>query len=164
MMHALPGGSSGRTHFSEKGIAMNNQEIFELMDRFAGSGLRRMKLSREGFSIELESGADAATPCAPRAAEQEPHPAAPAAAAAPQGTQEITAPLAGIFYAAPAPDQPPFVTAGTRVKQGETICLLEAMKIMSEVPAPCDCVIDAVLKENGELAAFGEPLFRYRPC
>ena len=70
----------------------------------------------------------------------------------------------GTFYAAPAPDQPPFVSVGQRVKKGETVCLIEAMKMMSEVPAPCDCVIEAVLKEDGQLAAFGEPLLRYKPC
>ena len=78
--------------------------------------------------------------------------------------ETITAPLVGTFYAAPAPDSPPFVTAGGRVKKGETVCLIEAMKMMSEVSAPCDCVIEEVVKANGELAAFGEPLFRYRPC
>lgn len=56
------------------------------------------------------------------------------------------------------------MTAGARVKKGQTVCLLEAIKMMSEIPAPCDCVIDEVLKTNGELAAFGEPLFQYRPC
>ena len=70
----------------------------------------------------------------------------------------------GTFYAAPAPDQPPFVKVGDRVKKGQTVCLIEAMKMMSEVPAPCDCIIEAVLKDNGELAAFGEPLLRYKPC
>ena len=53
---------------------------------------------------------------------------------------------------------------GDRVKKGQTVCLIEAMKMMSEVPAPCDCIIEAVLKDNGELAAFGEPLLRYKPC
>ena len=72
--------------------------------------------------------------------------------------------MVGTFYAAPAPDAPPFVQVGTRVKKGEPLGLLEAMKMMSEIPAPCDCEITAVLKENGQLAAFGDPLFRYRPC
>ena len=66
--------------------------------------------------------------------------------------------------AAPAPDQAPFVLPGDRVSKGQTVCLIEAMKMMSEVPAPCDCVIESVCKSNGELVAFGEPLFRYRPC
>ena len=66
--------------------------------------------------------------------------------------------------AAPAPEQPPFAMPGDKVKKGQTVCLIEAMKTMIEVPAPCDCVIEEVLKANGELAAFGEALMRYRPC
>lgn len=137
---------------------MTNQEIFDLMDRFQRSSLRAMKLSCQDFSIELEQGAPAAA--APAAV-----PAPPAAAPAPQAEGPvISAPLVGTYYAAPAPEQPPFVAAGDRVKKGQTVCLIEAMKMMSEVPAPCDCVIEEVLKANGELAAFGEALFRYRPC
>ena len=132
---------------------MTNQEIYDLMDRFQRSSLRSMKLSCQDFSIELAPGASAAAA------------AAPAAATAPQAEGPvISAPLVGTYYAAPAPEQPPFVAAGDRVKKGQTVCLIEAMKMMSEVPAPCDCVIEEVLKANGELAAFGEALFRYRPC
>ncbi len=139
---------------------MTNQEIFDLMDRFQRSSLRSMKLSCQEFSIELEQGAPAAA-AAPAAVP------APTVAAAPAPQPEslvISAPLVGTYYAASAPDQPPFVNPGDRVKKGQTVCLIEAMKMMSEVPAPCDCVIEEVLKANGELAAFGEPLFRYRPC
>ena len=56
------------------------------------------------------------------------------------------------------------VKEGDRVRKGQPVCLLEAMKMMSEIPAPCDCEITAVLKENGALVSFGEPLFRYQPC
>ena len=140
---------------------MTNQEIFDLMDRFQRSSLRAMKLSCQDFSIELEQGAAAA----PAAAAPAAVPAPPAAAPAPQAEGPvISAPLVGTYYAAPAPEQPPFVAAGDRVKKGQTVCLIEAMKMMSEVPAPCDCVIEEVLKANGDLAAFGEPLFRYMPC
>ena len=85
---------------------------------------------------------------------------APQAAAGPS----IDAPLVGTFYAAPSPDQAPFVLPGDRVSKGQTVCLIEAMKMMSEVPAPCDCVIETVCKSDGELVSFGEPLFRYKPC
>ena len=140
---------------------MTNQEIYDLMDRFQRSSLRAMKLSCQDFSIELEQGAAAA----PAAAAPAAVPAPPAAAPAPQAEGPvISAPLVGTYYAAPAPEQAPFVAAGDRVKKGQTVCLIEAMKMMSEVPAPCDCVIEEVLKANGELAAFGEALFRYRPC
>ena len=70
----------------------------------------------------------------------------------------------GTYYAAPAPGQPPFVSVGDRVKKGQPLCLIEAMKMMSEIPAPCDSVIEEALKADGQLAAFDEPLFRYQPC
>jgi len=141
---------------------MTNQEIYDLMARFDGSGLRTLKLSQGDFTIELEKaapgGGTAPAPAAPAEA--------PAKAGSPakDGAPVITAPLVGTFYAAPAPEQPPFVSVGDRVKKGRTVCLLEAMKTMVEVPAPCDCEIVEVLKENGQLAAFGEALMRFRPC
>ena len=140
---------------------MTNQEIYDLMTRFDGSGLQRLKLSQGDFKIELEKAAPVVTAA--------PIPAAvPAAPAAAPGKAEeapvVSAPLVGTFYAAPAPEQPPFVQAGDRVKKGQTVCLIGAMKTMIEVPAPCDCVIEEVLKANGELAAFGEALMRYKPC
>ena len=87
---------------------------------------------------------------------------APAAPAAQEEGEAITAPLVGTFYAASAPDKAPFVAVGDKVKAGQTVCLLEAMKMISEVPAPFDCVIEEVVAENGQLAAFGDVLFRVR--
>ena len=146
----------------EKGTAMTNQEIYDLIACFERSSLQTLRLSRQDFSIELSRGGSAAAaPAAPAAMT-----ASAAVSAAPREAdgEAITAPLVGTFYAAPAPDQPPFVSVGDRVKKGQTVCLIEAMKMMSEVPAPCDCVIESVCKSNGELVAFGEPLFRYKPC
>ncbi len=137
---------------------MTNQELFDLMARFDRSTLQSLRLSRGDFTIELARGG-VSVPPAPAAA------AAPAAAPVQEAEGPVvSAPLVGTFYAAPAPDQPPFVSAGDRVQKGQTLCLLEAMKTMVEVPAPCDCVIEAVLKANGELAAFGDALMRYTPC
>ena len=138
---------------------MTNQEIFDLMDRFQRSSIQTMKLSTQEFTIELSRGGVPAS-AAPVAAAA---PAVPAPAPEADG-KVVTAPLVGTFYAAPAPEKPPFVQAGDRVKKGDTLCLIEAMKMMSEIPAPCDCVIEAVLKESGELVSFGEPLLRYKPC
>lgn len=153
----------------KKGTAMTNEEIFTLMDRFQRSDLQSLKLSQEGFSIELCRATPAPAPVFAAPAPVFAAPAAPAApAAAPAPAQEeapaVTAPLVGTFYAAPAPDQAPFVAVGDRVKKGQTVCLIEAMKMMSEVPAPCDCVIEEILKDSGELVSFGEPLIRYKPC
>ena len=144
----------------EKGTAMTNQEIYDLIACFERSSLQTLRLSRQDFSIELSRGGSAAAaPAAPAAMTA---PAAVSAAPREADGEAITAPLVGTFYAAPAPDQPPFVSVGDRVKKGQTVCLIEAMKMMSEVPAPCDCIIEEVLKANGDLVSFGEPLFRYR--
>ena len=139
---------------------MTNQEIYDLMARFDTSGLQKLKLSQGDFKIDLEKAA----PAPAAASAMGPIPAAPAAAPAAEEAPAVTAPLVGTFYAAPAPEQPPFAMPGDKVKKGQTVCLIEAMKTMIEVPAPCDCVIEEVLKANGELAAFGEALMRYRPC
>lgn len=144
---------------------MTNQEIFELMDRFERSAIRTLRLSRDGTTLEMSKDAPGPSASAlgtPAPASQD---AQPAAAAAPAPCERtIDAPLAGVFYAASAPGEAPFVREGDRVKQGDTVCLMEAMKMISEIPAPCDCIITRMLKENGELAGYGEPLFGYRPC
>ena len=126
---------------------MTNQEVLELLDR-------TMKLSAGSFSLELSRGAVTPTQA----------PVQPKPQAMPDADAAITSPLAGVFYVAAAPDAQPYVRVGDTVSKGQTLCLLEAMKMMNEVPAPCDCVITQVLAEDGALAAYGEPLFRYRPC
>ena len=139
---------------------MTNQELNDLLARFEGSSLSKLKLSTQEFTIEMERAVSApAAPVIPAAA------AAPTApvSSEPEG-DAITAPMVGTFYTAPTPDQPPFVQVGDRVKKGDPLCLLEAMKMMSEVTAPCDCEITAVLKENGALVSFGDGLFGYKPC
>lgn len=142
---------------------MTNQELNDLLASFEESSLSKLKLSTQEFTIEMERAvaapAASAAPAIPAAAAV---PAAPAAAEL-EG-DAVTAPMVGTFYAASAPEQPPFVKVGDRVRKGQPVCLLEAMKMMSEIPAPCDCEITAVLKENGALVSFGEPLFRYQPC
>ena len=135
---------------------MTNQELKDFLACFEGSSLSKLKLSTQEFTIELERSL-AAAPAVPA-----PTPAAPAPKV-PEG-ETVTAPMVGTFYAAPTPDQPPYVQVGDRVKKGQPLCLLEAMKMMSEVTAPCDCEITAILKENGTLVSFGDGLFGYKPC
>ena len=135
---------------------MTNQELKDFLACFEDSSLTKLKLSTQEFTIELERSL-AAAPAVPAAV-----PAAPAPKA-PEG-ETVTAPMVGTFYAAPTPDQPPYVQVGDRVKKGQPLCLLEAMKMMSEVTAPCDCEITAILKENGALVSFGDGLFGYKPC
>ena len=137
---------------------MTTQDLNDLLSCFEGSSLSKLKLSTQEFTIELERDAPA-VPAAPAAAV----PPSVSVPKAPTG-ETVTAPMVGTFYTAPTPDQPPFVQVGDRVKKGDPLCLLEAMKMMSEVTAPCDCEITAVLKENGTLVSFGDGLFGYKPC
>ena len=137
---------------------MTNQELNDLLASFEGSSLFKLKLSTQEFTIEMERAV--AAPAAPIIPAATAVPAAPTAAE-PEG-ETVTAPMGGTFYAASAPEQPPFVQVGDRVSKGQPLCLLEAMKMMSEIPAPADCVVEEVLARDGEAVGFGEPLFRIR--
>ena len=142
---------------------MTRDDIFELVACFDRSTAQVMKVTMGDFALELSRGGAAVESSAALAVSAAPavKPAVPAASG---NGEAIKAPLVGTFYAAMAPDQPPLVAVGDRVTKGQTVCLLEAMKMMSEVTAPCDCVITEICKANGELATFGEPLMRYQPC
>lgn len=74
----------------------------------------------------------------------------------------ITSPIVGTFYSAPAPDAPAFVKVGDQVKNGQTVCILEAMKLMNEIQAEYDCEIEAVLVSNEQKVEYGQPLFRVK--
>ena len=145
---------------------MDLESIFALMERFERSSLTGLELEQNGTRLKLDKTvAVAAAPAAAVAAVSAVQ--TPAASPAPQpAAQEegeyIKAPLVGTFYAAAGPDSQPFVKVGDQVKKGQTVCILEAMKMMSEIPAPMDCVIEEVLVENGSLAGFDAPLFRVR--
>ncbi|MDO4306910.1 MAG: acetyl-CoA carboxylase biotin carboxyl carrier protein [Eubacteriales bacterium] len=95
--------------------------------------------------------------------------AAPAAEAPVQALEEkedeklfITSPIVGTFYSAPAPDAPAFVKVGDQVKNGQTVCILEAMKLMNEIQSEFDCEIEAVLVSNEQKVEYGQPLFRVK--
>ena len=91
-----------------------------------------------------------------------------AAAPAPEEKPEeddsvlITAPIVGTFYSSPAPDAPAYVRVGDRVKRGQTVCILEAMKLMNEIGSEFDCEIEAILVSNEQKIEYGQPLFRVR--
>ena len=144
---------------------MDLESIYALMERFEHSSLTGLELEQNGTRLKLDKtvavAAASAAPVAAVSAVQTP--AAPAAQTETQDEGEyIKAPLVGTFYAAAGPDAEPFVKVGDQVKKGQTVCILEAMKMMSEIPAPMDCVIEEILVENGSLAGYDAPLFRVR--
>lgn len=141
---------------------MELESIYALMERFERSSLSGLELEQNGTRLKLEKAvAVAAAPAAASAAVAAPAPAAAPTAQNDEG-EYIKAPLVGTFYTAAGPDAAPFVQVGDKVHKGQTVCILEAMKAMSEIPAPMDCVIEEVLLDNGSLAAFDAPLFRVR--
>ena len=136
---------------------MELQELYGLMDRFAASGLTALEWERGEEKISLRrEGTVSQTVVVP---------APVSVSSVPEEREEgevVSAPLVGVFYAAPAPEEPPYVTAGAQVKKGDTLCLIDAMKMMSEVPAPADCVVEEVLAQDGGAVGMGAPLFRIR--
>ncbi len=74
----------------------------------------------------------------------------------------ITSPIVGTFYSAAAPDVPAYVRVGDRIKEGQTVCILEAMKLMNEIQCEFDCEIEAVLVSNEQKVEYGQPLFRVK--
>ena len=127
----------------------------------------------DGTAVELERAsaaqpvampmpsAMAAPVAAPAAMPAAPEPTAqtPAAAPEPKGT-EVTAPMVGVFYAAPAPGDEPFVRVGSKVKAGETLCIIEAMKVLNEVTAEADGEVLEICVADGDLVEFGSCLMR----
>jgi len=147
---------------------MKLDEIKELARIFGKSKLDKMKIKMKDFELEMEKGGDVRTVAAQPAAAPAATPSAPAVASAsaetapapsaPRG-ETINSPMVGTFYASPSPDSPPFVKAGDKVKKGQTLCILEAMKIMNEIEAEYDCTIVDVLVEDGEAVEYDKPLF-----
>lgn len=116
--------------------------------------------------VSLPAAAPGALSAAPAAA---PAGAAPAAGAQepagpPPGTHVLTSPIVGTFYRAPSPDADPFVEVGSRVKKGQVLCIIEAMKLMNEIESDIDGVIAEIYPQNAQAVEFGEPLFAIKPA
>ncbi len=87
-------------------------------------------------------------------------PAEETIAPSPEGA--VTSPMVGVFYAAPAENADPYVTVGSQVKKGDTLCIIEAMKLMNEITSERDGVITRVCAQNGQVVEYGSPLFELR--
>lgn len=155
---------------------MDSKRLAEIADVMEDRGLTRVRVEEpDGTAVELERAstaqpvavpmpmpsAMAAPVAAPAAMPAAPEPATqtPAAAPEPKGT-EVTAPMVGVFYAAPAPGDEPFVHVGSKVKAGETLCIIEAMKVLNEVTAEADGEVLEICVADGDLVEFGSCLMR----
>lgn len=140
---------------------MNDAEIRRYAGLMAELGLTGLEVTEKDQVIRLER-----TP-APQAPARETVtlPAAPAAEAqpAPAGAgTPVCSPMVGVFYAAPAEDAEPFVQVGDKVKRGQTLCIVEAMKLMNEIMAEVEGEIVEICVANGQVVDYGTPLFYIR--
>ena len=142
----------------------------ELMDALASKKLGEVAIELEGVKIKIKAAAPAPVIAAAPSAAPAPAAAsaAPAAAAAaeteaapaddlPAGTQ-VKSPLVGTFYSSPSPDEPPFVLVGQEVKEGDTLCIIEAMKVMNEIKAPCSGKVIRIMAQPGDMVEYNQLL------
>jgi len=100
---------------------------------------------------------------APAPAPTTPTPAATAAEDTGDAAHTVTSPMVGTYYGAPSPESEPFITVGSKVKKGDTLCIIEAMKLMNEIEAEYAGTVDAILVENATPLEYGQPLFVITP-
>lgn len=139
----------------------------ELMDALKARGLGEVELEADDIKIKIKSAPPA--PVVPVAAAPAAVPAAASATTAaavedapvasveelPAGTP-VKSPLVGTFYSSPAPDAPPFVLVGQKVKEGDTLFIIEAMKSMNEIKAPCDGTVVRILAQPGDMVEYNQ--------
>jgi len=149
------------------------KEIRNIVELMNEHGLTHFDLSKKDFQLVLKKGVDADALRSLAASHPAPLAASPALAApAPAGSDpaaapvadgsEITSPMVGTFYRKPAPDADNFVDVGSSVSEGQTICIIEAMKVMNEIKAEQSGTITEVMVEDGNPVQFGDVLFRIK--
>ncbi|HFI0053817.1 TPA: acetyl-CoA carboxylase biotin carboxyl carrier protein [Streptococcus suis] len=158
---------------------MNITEIKDLMSQFDQSSLREFSYSNAGETLHFSKNQQAiaapspaveaplapvapASPAPVPAVEtSEPAPAEASSSPAAEGAV-VESPLVGVAYLSPAPDKPAFVAVGDTVKKGQTLMIIEAMKVMNEVPADRDGVVTEILVANQDVVEFGQGLVRIK--
>lgn len=154
---------------------MELQDIRNIVELMNEHGLTDFDLSKKDFHLKLKKGPDmdalsGLLASMPRAAAHAAPAQLPAAAAAPAAAPvaaaaegaEITSPMVGTFYRKPAPDAPNFVEIGSTVSEGQTLCIIEAMKVMNEIKAERSGTICALVATDGNPVQYGDVLFRIK--
>ncbi|MEB3177356.1 MAG: acetyl-CoA carboxylase biotin carboxyl carrier protein [Synechococcus sp.] len=158
-------------------MQMDQQALRELLEFLSSSDIQELKLEGDDFRLEVRRNmpapaavmvsapaAAAPLPAAPVMPEVVAAAAPPPAAAASRGDLvEVKAPMVGTFYRAPAPGEAPFVEVGSKVSNGQTICILEAMKLMNELESELSGEVVEILVENGTPVEYNQVLMLLRP-
>lgn len=149
---------------------MDKKKLREIVAVFKESGLAKMEISEttgeENYSIRLENATAPMMPAAVQYVQTLPE-SKPQAEETSQikdynKYRDIKSPMVGIFYTAPSPEAEPFVKVGSKVKKGDTLCIIEAMKLMNEIAAEESGVIEKICVTNGQVVEYGTELFRIR--
>lgn len=160
----------------QKKKPMKAKEIQELIDYISNSGLAEVKIKTQEFELSIKKYADSAQVAVAPAPAPIPAPApapvpapvaatpAPAPAAAPSNLVEIKSPMIGTFYLTPNPDSAPFVTEGASIKAGQTVCIIEAMKLFNEIESEISGKIVKILVSNATPVEYDQPLFLVDPA
>lgn len=136
------------------------QIAIELMDAVKTRGIAEFSLDTQDFKIKVQGSSQSPAPYAAQSPAAQPADPVPAAQVQPEevsGTR-VTAPLVGVFYATPTPEEPPYIEVGQAVKKGDTLFIIEAMKTMNEIAAPCDGTVSRILAQTGDVVEFGQTL------
>ncbi|MCG8369039.1 MAG: acetyl-CoA carboxylase biotin carboxyl carrier protein [Proteobacteria bacterium] len=151
---------------------MDIRKVKKLIELLDDSGIAEIEITEGEESVRISRYASGAPAAAAPVVQQAPAPAAPAAvatapaveaaAAAPEAPEEdgfeVTAPMVGTFYAAASPGAAPYVQVGDRVNEGDTLCIIEAMKMMNQIEADVSGVVKSIRCQNGEPVEFGQVL------
>lgn len=143
---------------------MDIRKVKKLIEMLEESSLAEIEIQEGEESIRISRASSTvaapimAAPVAAAAPVVESGPASDDSAALPSG-HKVESPMVGTFYRAPTPGASPFVEVGSTVKEGDTLCIVEAMKMLNQIDADKSGTIKAILKENGEPVEYGEPLF-----
>ena len=145
---------------------MDPQQIKAFIDAMASSDLAEMEFSQDGWKLRLVRRTNGTPAAVTRLDPARARPAVATAAAqrdeaARPAESVLRAPLYGVVHLQPSPGEPPFVAPGLAVKAGQTLCVIEAMKVFNEVRAEHDGVVDAVLVASGQEVETGQPLVRF---
>lgn len=143
---------------------MKIEEIKELIQALEQSNLTSLEVVEGDSCVRMEKQCRVVETAAPvqvanpvSSVQEQPTPVA--TTVTPTGTP-VKCPLVGVFYAAPSPDDAPFVTVGSAVKKGDVLCIVEAMKLMNEITAEKDGFITEICVNNGDVVEYGQTLFR----
>ncbi len=149
---------------------MNPKELKEMLNLMAEYGLTELEIEKNGFKIRLKKGSggsvviqreEAGEVQVIKSAEKaEPKSVNAGAAKEEVGVVIVRSPMVGTFYSAPAPDQEAYVTKGKNIASGDTLCIIEAMKLMNEIKAELSGRVIDILVQNGQPVEFDQPLFK----